>query len=95
MPTVTVSSKGQIVVPKEVRDALNIKPKQKVMLKIVKNHAEIIPLPTNPVKAFCGIFEKGHSLTEALLRERREETKFEEEKITRLVRPSGVSKKGR
>ena len=78
MPTVTVSSKGQIVMPKEIRDALNIEPKQKVLLKIVKDHAEIIPLPKDPVKAFCGIFEKGSSLTKALLKERREEVRLEE-----------------
>ena len=70
MPTVTVSPKGQIVMPKEVRDALGITPKQKVFLKVVKDHAEIIPLPKDPVKDFCGIFEKGSSLTKALLKGR-------------------------
>lgn len=80
MPSVTLSSKGQIVVPKEIRDALGIKPGQKVMLKVVKDHAEIIPLPEDPVKGFCGIFEKGSSLTKALLKDRKEEARFEEKK---------------
>lgn len=80
MPSVTLSSKGQIVVPKEIRDALGIKPGQKVMLKVVKDHAEIIPLPADPVKGFCGIFEKGSSLTKALLKDRKEETRLEEKK---------------
>lgn len=95
MPTVTVSSKGQIVMPKEVRDALGIKPKQKVFLKVVENHAEIIPLPQDPIKAFCGIFGKGPSLTKALLKERKEEIRIEEEKIARFIRPARISKKGR
>ncbi|MBI5233387.1 MAG: AbrB/MazE/SpoVT family DNA-binding domain-containing protein [Deltaproteobacteria bacterium] len=81
MPTVTVSSKGQIVMPKEVRDALGIEPKQKLFLKVVRGHVEITPLPMDPVKGFCGVFEKGSSLTMALLRGRKEEARIEEEKI--------------
>lgn len=81
MSTVTVSSKGQIVMPKKIRDALGIKPKQKVFLKVVQNHAEIIPLPENPAQAFCGIFKKGSSLTKTLLKTRKEETKIEEKNI--------------
>jgi len=92
MPIVTVSSKGQLVIPKKVRKALGIKPKQKVLLKVVKDHAEIEPLPENPVKHFCGIFKEGPSLTKALLKEREEDKKREEKKFVRLVRPSGISK---
>jgi AbrB family looped-hinge helix DNA binding protein len=86
----TVSSKGQIVIPKEIRDKLGIKPKQKVLLKVVKGHAVIEPLPDDPVEYFCGIFKEGASLTEALLKQR------SEEKIsTRLIRPSRISKRGK
>ncbi len=95
MSTVTVSSKGQIVMPKKIRDALGIKPKHKVFLKVVKDHAEIIPLPQNPVESFCGIFKNGSSLTKALLKERKEETELEEKNITRLICTSNVSKKRR
>lgn len=92
MPIVTISSKGQLVIPKEVRKALGLKPKQKVLLKVVKDHAEIEPLPENPVKHFCGIFKEGSSLTKALLKEREEDKKREEKKFARLLRPSGISK---
>lgn len=95
MSTVTVSSKGQIVMPKKIRDALGIKPKQKVFLKVVQNHAEIIPLPENPAKAFCGIFKNGSSLTKTLLKARREETGLEEKNIARFLRTPGISKKRR
>ncbi|GBE05567.1 spoVT / AbrB like domain protein [bacterium BMS3Abin10] len=95
MPTVTVSSKGQIVMPKKIRDALGIKPKQKVFLKVVQDHAEIIPLPENPAQAFCGIFKKGSSLTKSLLKDRKEEAKLEEKNIARFLRASGISKKRR
>ncbi len=93
MATVTVSSKGQIVMPKKIRQALGIKPGQKVYLKVVGDRAEIIPLPEDPIKAFCGIFKEGSSLTRALLKTRKEEKKVEEKNITRFLRPSRISKK--
>jgi AbrB family looped-hinge helix DNA binding protein len=78
MPIATISSKGQLVIPKKVRDALRIKPKQKLLLKVVKNHIVIEPLPENPIEYFCGIFKEGASLTKALLKERKEERRREE-----------------
>lgn len=95
MSTVTVSSKGQIVMPKKIRDALGIKPRQKVFVKVVQNHAEIIPLPENPAQAFCGIFKNGSSLTKTLLKGRKEEAKLEEKNIARFLRASGIPKKRR
>lgn len=95
MPMVNSTAKGQIVIPKEIRKELGIKPGQKLFLKVVENHAEIIPVPEDPVKAFCGIFEKGSSLTNALLKQRKEETTIEEEKIAGFVRHNDVSKKRR
>ncbi len=93
MPVATVSSKGQLVIPKEIREILGLKPKQKVLLKIVKNHAVIEPLPEKPVENFCGIFKEGTSLTKALLKQRREDKKHEEKMSAGLVRSSRVSKR--
>jgi len=81
MPITTVSSKGQLVIPKEIRDILGIKPKQKVILKVVKDHAVIEPLPDDPVEYFCGIFKEGTSLTRTLLKERKEDKRREEKKL--------------
>jgi AbrB family looped-hinge helix DNA binding protein len=95
MAIVTISSKGQLVIPKEIRESLHINPKQKVLLKVTKDHVEMQPLPENPIEYFCGIFKEGSSLTKALLKERKEDRKREEKKFTRLFRASGVSKRGR
>lgn len=43
METVTVSPKYQIVIPKSVRNALRLKPGQKVQVVTYENRIELIP----------------------------------------------------
>lgn len=96
MSITTLSSKGQLVIPKEIREALGIKPGKKVVFKMVKDHLiEILPVPEDPVKYFCGIFKEGPSLTKALLKERGEDKKREEKKLNRFLRTSRLSKAGK
>jgi AbrB family looped-hinge helix DNA binding protein len=82
MTITTISSKGQLVIPKEIREVLGIKPKQKMLLKVIENRVVIEPLPENPVEYFCGIFKEGVSLTQALLKEREAERRHEEKTST-------------
>ena len=95
MTIVTTSAKGQVVIPKKEREKTGILPGRKVIVEAVDDHVEIRPMPEDPVRYFCGLFKEGSSLTAALLRERKEELRREEEKSARLVRPTGVSKKGK
>ena len=44
MISTTVSSKYQIVIPREVRDALNLRPGQKLQVIPYDNRIELIPL---------------------------------------------------
>jgi AbrB family looped-hinge helix DNA binding protein len=80
MATVTTSAKGQVVIPKKQRETVGIKPGARVMVEAVKDHIEIRPVPEDPVEHFCGIFKEGSSLTQALLRDRKEELRHETEK---------------
>ena len=82
MSVVTTSSRGQIVIPKDVRRQLHIGPGKKILIRAEGDRAILFPLPDNPVDHFCGIFQKKSSLTEALLDERRKERTREAKKLT-------------
>lgn len=56
MITVSVSPKYQVVIPKAVREALNIQPGQKVQVVQYENRIELIPI--RPMKEARG-FLKG------------------------------------
>jgi AbrB family looped-hinge helix DNA binding protein len=79
MPIVKAYAKGQIVIPKEIRDVLGIKPGKQLSIKLVDDHAEIRPLPSDPVEFLTGIF-KDHpkSLAGELLKEREKDDKIDE-----------------
>lgn len=54
MPVVTVSPKYQVVIPKEVREKLKIRPGQKVEAFAVGNRVELVPVEA--IQAFRGRF---------------------------------------
>jgi len=78
MPIVKTSVKGQIVIPKEDRQKLGITPGKKVLFRVVDDHAEITPLPDDPIKAMRGILKGGRSLSKELLKERKKDNKIDE-----------------
>jgi len=83
MPIViTASSRGQIVIPKDIRKALQIFPGKKLSVKEESGRILITPLPDDPAEAFCGIFKEGPSLTKALLEERKEDKALETQKTS-------------
>jgi AbrB family looped-hinge helix DNA binding protein len=78
MPVVKASSKGQIVIPKEIREKLGITPGKRILLRVVDEHAEITPLPDDPIKAMRGFLKGGKSLAKELLAERKKDNKIDE-----------------
>ena len=52
---VTLSSKNQIVVPKEARDKLNIGPGQEMLVLVKENRIVLIPRPKEFVGRMAGL----------------------------------------
>lgn len=52
MPTTTISPKFQIVIPKEVRDKLHLRPQQR--LQVVEKGGVITLVPEVPLKSLKG-----------------------------------------
>jgi AbrB family looped-hinge helix DNA binding protein len=79
MMTVKTHAKGQIIMPKEIRDKLGIKPGTALSVKLVDDHVEIRPLPDDPIEFLTGIFkEYPRSMAEDLLKERKKDDKIDE-----------------
>jgi len=79
MPVVKMSSKGQTVIPIEIRKKLGIKPGQQVNLALVDDKAFITPLPQDPIKGLRGILKGKPSMAQALVEERKQQVEGEEE----------------
>ena len=56
MSMVTVSPKYQVVIPKEIRERMDIKPGQQVQMMIYKGHLVVVPV--RPIEEMRG-FAKG------------------------------------
>lgn len=57
MPTVTVSSKGQVVIPREVREKLNITKGTKLEIIEMDGEIVLVRLPDDPLKSLRGMFK--------------------------------------
>ncbi len=57
MTEATISSKNQIVVPKEVRTALGVKAGDKLLVEVRGKTIILMPKPKDHLKALSGIFK--------------------------------------
>ncbi len=71
----TISTRGQFVIPKEIREALGLKPGTRVAVMQKGNRIILQPLNKQLVDELRGITAGGPSGTEMLLKERREDHK--------------------
>ena len=55
MNTVTISSKYQVVIPREIREQFNLKPGQKIMFISYNNTLRVVIVP--PMEEAEGLFE--------------------------------------
>ena len=74
----TVSAKGWVVIPKAIREKYGFKKGTKVHFIDLQGLVSIHVVPDDPIAAGYGMLKGGPSMTEALLRDRREEFEREE-----------------
>jgi AbrB family looped-hinge helix DNA binding protein len=73
----TVSTRGQVSIPAELRKKFNIEPETQLEWVEEGNAIKIIPLPKDPIKAFRGA-GRGRYTSETLVKDRKKE-RLEEE----------------
>ena len=73
MSVATVSSKGWIVIPNELRKRYNLRAGTRVTLVDYGGVLSIVPAMTDPVGEAAGMLKGERSLTDALLAERAQE----------------------
>ncbi len=57
MPTATLTSKGQMTIPKDIRDKLDLKPGDRVELSVLPD-GRVLMTPTVPLASLAGILPK-------------------------------------
>ena len=73
MSTVKTLSKGQIVIPAEIRKRYRIEPGTEMQIMEYGGIIYLIPTVKDPIGAACGILPSKPSLSEKLLKERKSE----------------------
>ncbi len=73
MAAATISSKGWLVIPAELRKKYDLRPGARVMLVDYGGVLAIVPAMKNPVHESAGMLKGGPSLTRALKAERARE----------------------
>jgi AbrB family looped-hinge helix DNA binding protein len=71
--TATISSKGWVVIPADLRRKYALKPGTRVILVDYGGVLTIVPAKADPIAEAMGMFKDGNSLAQALLIERAQE----------------------
>ena len=79
MNSVTISSKGSIVIPKKIRETRGLYPGMRVHIVTYAGVTAIVPVPDDPLVALEGMFaDDGPFWTVLLLEEHRKDYEREE-----------------
>ena len=85
METSTLTTKGQLLIPKRIRNRYGIKAGVKVILEETDKGVLITPMNEQYFKSFAGIL-KGGNLKEEMKRMKAEEKELEERKLNLKTR---------
>jgi AbrB family looped-hinge helix DNA binding protein len=77
MTVIQVSHKGQILIPKKIREKFRIRPGGRVLILEEPSGVLLKAAPEDPIEAACGFLKGDFSLTRDLTEEHRKEQKHE------------------
>ena len=77
----TVSDKGLVVIPKQIRQKYGLKKGSKVSFVDYGGTIYLFPAPEDPIAAARGMFKDGARVMEDFLADRQRERELEEERI--------------
>ena len=81
MMIVRTLAKGQVVIPKPIRDRFEIRAGSRFLVRVKGGDVVLHPLPKDPIEALHGILKQGGPSTKELLKWRREDRAREEREI--------------
>ena len=74
---VRISTKGQLVIPKAIREKLKLTPRKPVIVELMDDYAVVKPMP-NLRKTLRGSLKGKPSMSQALTREHQSEVRHDE-----------------
>jgi AbrB family looped-hinge helix DNA binding protein len=86
METSTLTSKGQLLIPKRIRNRYGIKAGVKVILEETDKGVLITPMNEQYFKSFAGILKKTGNLKEEMKKMKEEEKNLEDRKLNLKTR---------
>lgn len=86
METSVLTIKGQLLIPKRIRNKYGIKSGIKVAFLETPQGVVLKPMDTAYFESFAGLYKDSLPTTEEYLKWKKEETKLEEDKIIRVFK---------
>ncbi|MBC7324328.1 MAG: AbrB/MazE/SpoVT family DNA-binding domain-containing protein [Moorella sp. (in: Bacteria)] len=75
-----MSTRGQVVIPKSLRNKLGLKPNTVILFEEMQGKLLLTPIPDDPIQAARGILKTSRTAEELMREYRREELKLESKK---------------
>jgi AbrB family looped-hinge helix DNA binding protein len=79
--TSTLSAKGWVVIPSELRKKYGLRPGDKVNVREEDGRIVVVPLLRDPIRELRGMFKGGPSMTVELVEEHRREVEQDEREV--------------
>ena len=80
MPVMSITEKGQVVIPKELREKYGIKTNGEVIVTEVAGHIAVLPAPRDPIVALQGSVKFTQPVAD-IIRELRDAERQRDEKL--------------